>query len=269
MKFIALLLLVAGFVHASEPLEKSAPELEKLFTDGGVSAGTGTFVLYDISANQLRIHNAERGSTRFIPASTYKIPNSLIALQTGAVKDLAEILTYGGTKQPFPQWERDMNLRDAFKVSNVPVYQGVARRIGLDRMRQWIGRLDYGNQEVGTAVDQFWLKGPLKVSAIEQTRFLARLAQGQLPVKPEVLAQVKDISTVETTDVYVLHAKTGWCNSTNPDLGWYVGWIERKDTGNLYAFALNIDMPNPKSDTQKRIPLARACLTALGALPGQ
>src|SRR5690606_10185028 len=116
----------------------------------------------------------------FVPASTFKIPNTLIGLATGAVKSVDEIFPYGGQPQPFKTWEKDMGLREAITLSNVPVYQELARRIGLERMQLNLLNMDFGNNEIGTVVDRFWLDGPLKISAVEQTRFLAKLAQGQL-----------------------------------------------------------------------------------------
>ena len=73
-----------------------------------------------------------------------------------------------------------MSLHDAIRISNVPVYQELARRIGLDRMSENLALLDYGNEDTGTIVDMFWLQGPLKISALEQAKFLARLAQERL-----------------------------------------------------------------------------------------
>lgn len=111
---------------------------------------------------------------RFLPASTFKIPNSLIELSVGAVRSVDEVLPYKGPSQPFVKaWAKDMGRREAISLSNVPIYQELARRIGLDRMRENIVRMDYGNKEVGASVDSFWLSGPLKISAVEQALFLA------------------------------------------------------------------------------------------------
>src|SRR5690606_18887771 len=108
-----------------------------------------TFVLYEASADRLALVNAERARQRFVPASTFKITNSLIALETGVVKDADEVIPYGGKPQRVKEWERDMSMRDAIAVSNVPVYQELARRIGLERYKAWLERLKYGNREIG------------------------------------------------------------------------------------------------------------------------
>src|SRR5690606_38824824 len=111
----------------------------------------------------------------------FKIPNTLIGLSVGAVSSVDEVLPYGGKPQPFKAWERDMSLRDAISASNVAIYRELARRIGLERMRDHVARIDYGSAEIGTKVDDFWLSGPLKISAVEQTLFLASLADSALP----------------------------------------------------------------------------------------
>jgi hypothetical protein len=131
---------------------RHSPEVAKLFAAANLH---GTFVLYDAGADQFTGYNRERAERRYIPASTFKIPNSLIGLSVGAVHDVDEVLPYGGQPQRFKEWEQDMGLRTAIRVSNVPVYQELARRIGLERMRANIAKLDYGNGEIGDVVDRF------------------------------------------------------------------------------------------------------------------
>ena len=260
-----LLAIVIFLLALLQPLSartyKEIPELAKVFSDNGVA---GTFVLFDAATDTMFVSDKTRATKRFTPASTFKIANSLIGLDVGAVGDVEEVLPYGGKPQPRKEWERDMGLREAIKVSNVPVYQELARRIGIERMREGVKKLGYGNMEIGKVVDRFWLDGPLAISAVEQTEFLARLIEGSLPIKPGGIRAVKEITLLEKTDAYELHAKTGWLVSpTPPQIGWWVGWIERANK--VYPFALNIDMPEDE-DAAKRLPIGRECLKALGKL---
>ncbi|MEP6821435.1 MAG: class D beta-lactamase [Chthoniobacterales bacterium] len=232
--------------------------LGELFRAQGV---TGTFVLFDREADTMLVWNEARAKKRFTPASTFKIANSIIGLDTGAVKDVDEILPYGGKPQRIKEWERDMGLRDAIKISNVAIYQELARRIGLERMRAGVKRLGYGNMEIGEVVDRFWLDGPLAISAVEQTEFLGRLVDKKLPVSSGAIRAVTEITVAETTEAYELHAKAGWLFEEK--LGWWVGWVVRD--GKAYPFALNIDLPSD-TDAAKRIPLGRECLRSLGKL---
>lgn len=254
-----------GLAHAATTpgaaIEERA-DLARHFTAAGTP---GTFALFDVATSKLTLVNGKRAGQRFVPASTYKIPNSLIALETGAVKDIDEVLPYGGKPQRRQEWARDMNLRDAIRVSNLPVYQGVARRIGLARMKEWIARLHYGNESLGPVVDRFWLDGPLKISAIEQTRFLARLALRQLPLSARTQDMVHDITLIEKTPTHALHAKTGWYYKPPESLGWWVGWVTAAD-GGVKSFALNLDM-HGEDDAPKRLTIGRALLAELGVLP--
>lgn len=235
-------------------------DLNSLFKDHGA---VGTFALYDVAANKLTVIDRVRAETRFVPASTFKIANSLIALETAVVKDENEVIPYGGKPQPFKQWEKDMPMREAIAVSNVPVYQELARRIGLERYRSWLDRLDYGNRQTGMIVDRFWLDGPLQISAVEEARFNARLAQKALPASTRPQEIVRDILLIEKTAHFALYAKTGWSTASTPNIGWWSGWVERGDT--IFAFALNIDMADIEGG-KKRMPLARAILVKLGIL---
>ncbi|TJZ79189.1 class D beta-lactamase [Chitiniphilus eburneus] len=261
------LFLAACAVLALSPLSRAAEPLAlaSLFQRFGV---TGTFVLYDAQADTLRIYNPERAARRIVPASTFKIPNSLIALETGVVRDLEQVLPYGGKPQRLKQWEQDLNLRDAIRVSSVPIYQGIARRVGPERMAAWVKRLGYGNMEIGIGagrpVDRFWLQGPLKISAVEEARFVARLARGELPASQRNQQLVRDILKQEDGDGYVLYGKTGWyAPPQGGDIGWWVGWVEK--AGRIHAFALNIDLPD-EAAAAKRVPLARAALQQAGIL---
>jgi beta-lactamase class D len=255
-----LFLLLPGIGLCYDIETQTSPELDKLFRDAGVN---GTFVLYDVTEKRLIFHNQPRAETRFIPASTFKIPNSLIGLATGAVSDVEELIPYGGKPQYLKIWEQDMGLRDAIKISNVPVYQELARRIGLERMGEYLHKLDYGNKDTGTKVDMFWLEGPLKISALEQSRFLARLAQGDLPLSSNVQENVRKIVQLRQGQDWILYAKTGWTTTPTPDIGWWVGWVVKDER--VFSFALNIDMPD-KGDSAKRKELGEASLKILGVI---
>lgn len=261
MKRFLLILILATFSEAASGVSfKEAPELEKFFKDKGV---VGTFVLFDVASDTMFVWNGERAKQRFIPASTFKIANTIIGLEFGAVESVDEVLPYGGKPQQFSQWERDMSLRDAIKASNVAIYQELARRIGIDRMREGVKKLGYGNREIGNVVDRFWLDGPLTISAIEQTEFLGRLVNGDLSVNSSALRGTIEITPQEETRDYRVRGKTGWVFDAKPQIGWWVGWVEREKK--IYPFALNIDMMNDK-DAAKRISIGRECLKALGKL---
>ena len=260
MKLPFMILFAALALQGGSSAWQEDPEVGEIFTSAGVA---GTFVLYDAEAGRLSGHDQARANERFVPASTFKIPNALIGLSVAAVSSVDEILPYGGEPQPFDAWASDMTLREAMPLSSVPIYQALARRIGLERMREHVWSLDFGNQDIGTTVDTFWLEGPLKVSAVEQARFLARLAQGTLPLPEEVQQSVRETLLLEQGGNWQLFGKTGWENVPGRGVGWWVGWVQKDDR--VYAFALNIDIQQT-SDAGKRIEIGRASLEALGVL---
>jgi beta-lactamase class D len=241
---------------------REQPAVAELFRAAGVE---GTFVLLDERSGELRGHNRRRAEQRFSPASTFKIANALIGLSVGAVPSVEEVIPYTGDANPFMrEWLEPMGLRGAMAVSNVPIYQELARRIGLQRMGEAIQRLDYGNGQIGTNGTTFWLRGPLAISAVEQTRFLAGLAHQSLPFPRRAQQQVAEITRVDAGPGWSLHAKTGWQNAPDAGVGWWVGWVRRGEQ--ITPFALNIAMAGA-TDAPKREQLGRASLQALGLLP--
>lgn len=247
---------------ATLPLVAATPE-DKLNAAFAEADAEGTFVVLDPIQDRIFQHNAGRAQQRFVPASSFKIVNTLIGLHTGTVESVDIILPYGGESQPFPEWEKDMSLRDAIKVSNVPVYQELARRTGMKRMKAALTDFDYGNAETGKTVDRFWLDGPLKISAVEQVDFIRRMLNGDLGVSADCLEAIQDITLLEKTPEYELHGKTGWNSNRPPGIGWFVGWVKKGDA--IYPFALNMDLAEADR-LPIRISLSKKCLQALGIL---
>jgi len=237
------------------------PNIGELFKHAQMK---GTFVLYDVTDKAFIGYNQTRAETRYIPASTFKIANSLIGLSSGIVKSVDEPLPYKGPARPFiPEWGHDMGLRRAIATSNVPIYQELARRIGLERMRDGLVKLNYGNRKTGDIVDRFWLDGPLKISALEQAKFLTKLVQDGLPVPKKVQESVREILLLEKGTGWRLYGKTGWQNAPDRGIGWLVGWLEKKRR--VYVFALNIDINKP-TDAAERMKLTKASLQLLGLI---
>lgn len=228
----------------------------------------GSTLIYDLNRDRTYQHNPERNKTAFLPASTFKILNSLISLETGVISDEIAILTWDGIERKLPAWNRDLNMREAIKLSAYWFYQVLARRVGHDRMQKWVAQVGYGNLNIGNKedIDKFWLRGELRITPQEQIQFLQRLYKNDLPFSKRALSIVKDILIVEQTPDYTIRAKTGWVgfdDNVKPQIGWYVGYLERgKD---VYFFATNIEIHNQK-DSSNRLEVTRRCLKDLGVL---
>jgi beta-lactamase class D len=216
--------------------------LAKNFQD---AKSDGCFILYDLKRDRYIRYNPNRCQKRFIPASTFKIFNSLVALETKAIADENTVMAWDGVKRQFPIWNEDQTMRTAFPRSVVWFYQDLARKIGKERMTKYIQDANYGNQDISPKLDSFWLNGNLKISPEEQVKFLVKLYQKDLPFSNSVIKTVKDIMIVDRQETYTLSGKTGW--SRSPDgtnnLGWYVGYVEKAD--NTYFYALNFENQDP------------------------
>jgi len=199
----------------------------------------GCFLMYNTSTHTFHVYNEPRARTPFLPASTFKIPNSLIGLETGVIADAEFVIAWDGVRRDIEAWNKDHTLRSAIAVSCVPYYQELARRVGAKRMKLWLDTLRYGNADTtGMVIDRFWLSGRLRTTCFEQIDFLHRLQSGRLPVSKRSANIVRDIIRLDSTANYVLRGKTGWADAQG--VGWLVGWVETLD--NTYIFACNIAM---------------------------
>jgi len=257
---MSLLLMITLQAQAIDFNENK--KIENIFKSEDIN---GTFVVYDSEKDSFIGYNQERGQEQFTPASTFKIFNSLIGLSTGAVNNVDETFYYyDGSKVFLKSWEDDMNLRTAIKISHVPAYKQLAREIGLENMQKNISKLQFGNEQIGSTVDTFWLEGPLKISAVEQAELLSKLASKSLPYPREVQDTVCEITLLDSGDKWELHGKTGWLTAnSDPSIGWFVGWIE--EDGKVYSFAINMDLDDAE-DLPKRQEIAIKSLKAIGLL---
>lgn len=228
----------------------------------------GSILIYDATSDRTYQHNPQRNVTPFLPASTFKILNALISLETGVIADDVAVLTWDGISRQVPEWNRDLNMREAMKLSAIWFYQVLARRVGHERMQKWITQVGYGNQTIGSeaAIDRFWLEGELRITPQQQIQFLQRLYKNDLPFSERSLAIVKDMLVIEKTPDYTIRAKNGWIgfgSKTMRQAGWMVGYLEKGK--NVYFFATNIDF-RTEADAPKRMQVTRRCLKALGLL---
>jgi len=236
------------------------PDFGKYFQQAGVQ---GTFLLYDLKQDRYLVYNSQRANTSILPVSTFKIFNSLVALETGVIKDENEVIKWDGTLQKFPEWNKDQTMRSAIAGSVIWFYQELARRIGQERMQRYINLANYGNRDISGGIDQFWLKGGLRISPKQQIDLLVKLYQNKLPFSQRTIATVKDILINEKTNDYVLRGKTGWGWDVTPQIGWYVGYLEQGDR--VYFFALNMDINKPE-DTKARMAITKNILRSIGLL---
>ncbi len=248
----AILLLIGGTVMAGAVIEKK--QWTEVFTK---YSATGVFLLCKESSASCVTNDKVRANKSYIPASTFKIANALIALETGVVKNGRQVFKWDGTPRNLDVWEQDFVLREAIQFSVVPVFQAFARQVGPEKMKTFLSRFDYGNTEIGGGIERFWLDGDLRISALGQVCFLESLYTGEVPISERNQLIVKDALTSEAAPGYLIRSKTGYSGvngKIQPAIAWWVGWVEAGTE--VYYFAFNMDVHSEDAlPTRKLIPI--------------
>ncbi len=206
----------------------------------------GSFLLYDQKKQKYIVYNESQLNIPFTPASTFKIFNSLVALETKVVDNDNVVFKWDGQQRQVPAWNTDTDMKNAFKNSTVWYYQELARRIGQIRMSLWLNKAKYGNANISGGIDAFWLSGGLRITPMEQIDLLRRLHYDKLPFSISNMNIVKDIMVVKDTLGYIVRAKSGLGKQNNQYVGWYVGYVTTKD--NTYYFSNCIQTTNRNTE---------------------
>lgn len=240
--------------------------LKKYFDDNKVD---GCFTMLNNSDGKVTVYNLGIDTMRFTPASTFKIANALIGLETGIITDEKMVIKWDGVKRSNEEWNKDLTMLEAFKLSSYPYFQEVARRIGKDTMKLWLDSMAYGNRNTGNKIDTFWLDNSLKISADEQLGLVKRLYFDQLPFQKRTQQIVRDAMLQEDTTTHILSYKTGWgFDEKHNNIGWVVGWIE--ENKHPYFFVTVVKSADPAIDMKTvRLNITKGILTQLGFFKGR
>lgn len=221
------------------------------------------FILRDHTHDEVHYYNLAHDTAHYLPASTFKILNSLIALELGIARDDQFVIPWDSVVRDMPEWNKDLNMREAFRVSSVPYYQELARRIGRERMQHYLDTVRYGNKTIGSAIDSFWLDNSLQVSPDEQLGLMKRLYFNELPFSDRTQRIVRSLMLREEKGNAKFYYKTGWGMLPGKQVLWLVGFVEyvehvkeheksmnKSDQRNyVYFFAENFEIP--AGDTSK------------------
>jgi beta-lactamase class D len=257
MKHLLTLLLA---LCCTLPAHAEDAAIAALFAKAGVN---GTLVIESTAGDRRFVHDDARAQMPFTPASTFKILNTLIAVEHGAITAEATI-PWDGVAREMADWNRDQTLAGAFRVSCVWCYQLLAQRVGAAAYPAHIREAGYGTLREPFDVTQFWLDGSLTVSADQQVAFLRRLVARSLPYGANTYDTLRSVMLAEETPGYRLFAKTGWAARTTPRIGWYVGYVETHD--GTWLFALNIDTRSAGDLPLRRL-LVLEALRGKGLIP--
>jgi beta-lactamase class D len=244
-------------------------DFKKYFAEASVA---GSFSLYDVKENKYILYNKAQFKQPMTPASTFKICNSLIGLETGVIADENFVIKWDGVKRWRDAWNQDQDLKTAYKNSCVPYYQELARRVGGERMSLWLDRVRYGNADTSGGIDLFWLNGSLRITPEQQLDFLKRLYKEELPFSKRSMQIVKKIMIEEATPVFTLRTKTGMAEWESDSagrgkaLGWYVGYVTKGEETYVFATCIQSEKTNDEF-AAKRKQITRRILARLRVLP--
>lgn len=257
--------MALGFLSCSDIRIKEHKEWGAYFEKYGVD---GCFEVYDNNKEIVHHYNLERCGRQYTPASTFKIFNSLVALETGVAPDEQLKIQWDGVTREIPEWNQDLTMAQAFKYSALPYYQELARRIGREEMQHYLDTVKYGNMKIGDSIDRFWVDNSLKISADEQVGFVKRLYHGELPFSERSQRIVRGMMLQEEGDNYKLYYKTGWGENEEGNLLWVVGFVEKtvalknvetkkiEEVPHPYFFALNFSSKDKSGEELKKIRLS-------------
>ncbi len=234
----------------------------------------GSFGMFDNARARFTIFDLDRyKDSAYLPASTFKIVNSLIGIETGKAKDDSAVIPWNGRRWPVvEECNADLPMYKAFRYSCVPWFQQLAVRIGLDTMQRWLDTLGYGQRytkPVVKKIDTFWLDNSVKVTADEQLGLVKRLYFLQLPFQHRTQRIVKSMMLMEDNANYKLSYKTGWGHDEKGNtIGWIIGWIE--ENRHPYFFALQVQSPDPNANiTSARLGILKSILKQYGFFEGK
>lgn len=279
---LALALLIAfSFASCRDSRVHENKSFGAIFKKYGIDSGC--FIMRDHAHESLEMYNKDRCLERFMPASTFKIFNSLVALETGVANDDRLIISWDSVVRWNADWNKDMDMREAFRVSNVAYYQEIARRIGRQNMQHYLDTVKYGNMRIGNKIDEFWLNDTLRISADEQVGFIKKLYFDELPFTARTQSIVKNMMLREDSASNRYYYKTGTGSTIRGNrLLWIVGFLEhsmqvKEDPKSMnksgvrnypYFFALNFEVPEKDSFnvwSEKRVRLLHELLDQYGA----
>ncbi|MFA6788636.1 MAG: class D beta-lactamase [Arcobacteraceae bacterium] len=209
----------------------------------------GTLVIASLNNEEKYIYNDKRAHKRFTPASTFKIPHTLIVLNEKIVNSQDDIIAWDNVKRVYEVWNQDQTLKSAFLVSCVWCYQKFTTHLSKEKYLEYLKQFNYGNATIGSNISEFWLDGSLKISAYEQIDFLKKIYNHSLLADEKSMLIVQNILVEEENEHYILRAKSGW----NGTIGWYVGYITTKEKS--YFFAMNGNIKKEQLHLRKELVL--------------
>lgn len=226
----------------------------------------GCFAMLDVDTGKWVRVNEQRCAERFSPCSTYKIAKSLMGLETGVVKNPDDIVKWDGVDRG---WDpgKDLSMREAFKASSNWYYKKISSEFGLEKEKEFVKKMHYGNGDTSRGGDMFWADGSLKISADEECKFMRDFMKKKLPFSEKNIDTVKDIMTLESDGTKAFGGKTGSGSDKKTgerNFNWFVGYA--RNGSHRYVFAANITAKGEIKDRFEAMKISKSIMKELGAI---
>ena len=199
----------------------------------------GSFVLYDLEKNSWQIYDEDRATHRVPPNSTYKIYDALFGLEQGAITPEDSLISWNKETYPFDAWNADQTLQSAMESSVNWYFQTIDNRLGMDTVKNYIKKINYGNENLAGDPASYWLESSLKISPVEQVELLTNLYNNSFNFSQENINAVKESICLSSSEYKKFYGKTGTGRINGQDVnGWFIGYVE--NSGRTCFFAVNI-----------------------------
>lgn len=212
----------------------------------------GCAVLYNSDTNTYAMYHKELCEKRTSPCSTFKIIATIMGLDKGVITSADTKMGYDGTKYPVDKWNKNLDLKDAFKESCVWYFRKVIDKVGQSNVQSYLDQLKYGNCDIkewgGSGINSlpelngFWLESSLEISPKEQVNVLAKIFSGKTDFSRQNISILKEVMLTQKMGSVSVYGKTGTGQNDKTkhrDNGWFVGMFENSDKSYYFAVHLN------------------------------
>jgi beta-lactamase class D len=142
------------------------------------------------------------------PASTFKIPLSLIGYDSGYLTDtdLPELPFRADYPASLASHKHDTSPAYWMKNSVVWYPQLMTEWLGIKRLSHYVEAFDYGNKDLSgdpgkhNGLTRAWLGSSLKITPLQQLSFLQKLLDRDLPVKEEAYEYTEQLLKQDATN---------------------------------------------------------------------
>lgn len=230
-----------------------------LFLANGASAATTCTLIIDAATSATLVRTGDRCEAPVTPASTFKIPLSLIGFDSGILTEAKHpAWPYRTEYQTWnDDWKRTTTPYTWLRDSVVWYSQVLTQTLGARTLQEYIDKLAYANRDLSgepgrnNGLTTAWLSSSLRISAAEQVEFVRRMVRYQLPISRSAVDRTMSLMPLASTGGWRVRGKTGTGFQVRADgtsdqdrqVGWFVGWATSNGRTVVFARLLEDGQP--------------------------